>query len=252
MRVHIDVFRTQKAGNAESEVEDASWPPESQVALETRSVRFAAADGATDSIFSGLWAHLLVRAFGRRRKGACQFLEQVPDLGRQWAKLIRRRPMPWYVQEKARSGAHAAFVGVELAEGSDSFSGKWVALACGDSCFFQLRSAELITSFPMTRADDFTSFPVLLCSQGITPNEPGVFHRATGSWQDGDCFYLMTDALACWFLSACEKGSLPWQVLRDLTLARTPSFEGWIADLRQRREIKNDDCTLVSVTFEHC
>ena len=73
---------------------------------------------------------------------------------------------------------------------------------------------------------------------------------ASGTWQDGDNIYLMSDALACWFLMRCESGSIPWQLLNDITLAGTPSFPAWITQLRERRELKNDDCTLVSITFE--
>jgi hypothetical protein len=61
----------------------------------------------------------------------------------------------------------------------------------------------------------------------------------------------MTDALAAWFLSRCEQGTVPWQILRDVTLAGDPPFDDWINRLREQREIKNDDCTLVSVAFEH-
>ena len=253
MRVYIDVFRTQKAGNAESEYEDAFWQPKCQGAFHGDALRIAAADGATDSIFSGFWAYLLVRAYGRRRMDNSKFPEHVANLGRLWARIVRRRrPMPWYAEEKARSGAHAAFLGVELIQAPDSSAGNWSALACGDCCFFQLRAAEMITAFPVSCADDFSSTPLLLSSGGMTSNELGAVRTATGSWQEGDCLYLMTDALACWFLSTCEKGLVPWELLRDLTLAKTPPFESWVADLRLRHEIKNDDCTLVSVTFEHC
>jgi hypothetical protein len=62
----------------------------------------------------------------------------------------------------------------------------------------------------------------------------------------------MTDALAAWFLARCEKGAVPWLELREVTLRKVPAFEEWISRLRNQREIKNDDCTLVSVSFEHC
>lgn len=73
---------------------------------------------------------------------------------------------------------------------------------------------------------------------------------ATGSWEENDSLYLMTDALACWFLASCETGVIPWRLLTEVTLTQEPPFEQWLAKLRGRREIRNDDCTLLNVTFE--
>jgi hypothetical protein len=62
----------------------------------------------------------------------------------------------------------------------------------------------------------------------------------------------MSDALASWFLTRCEGGDVPWQALRTLAIAKEPPFEEWISSLRRKRAIKNDDCTLISISFEHC
>lgn len=252
MKIYVDVFCTQKAGNAEFEYEDAFWPPAMRSTPLGDRVRIAAADGATDSLSSGLWARLLVRAYGKRRLEREELPEQLARLGRVWSRVIRRRPLPWYAEQKAEAGAHAAFVGLELTEAADSAGGNWSALACGDSCFFQLRTAEVVNAFPLSRSEEFSNSPVLLCSRATRREQPPGIETATGMWTEGDCFYLMTDALAAWFLGRCEKGTVPWQSLRDVTLAKDPPFDDWIARLREQNELKNDDCTLVSVTFEHC
>lgn len=253
MKVYFDALRTQKAGNAYSEYEDAFWPPQTHRSLDQKVVRIAAADGATDGIFSGLWARLLVRSYGRDQLNYQDLPAKLLKLGHVWRKIVKRWPMPWYVEERIRSGAFAAFIGVELTQTDDSaLSGVWSALACGDSCFFQLRNGEVLTAFPLSRSEEFSNNPFLLNSSGLaTTNIDGV-RIASGSWEEGDCLYLMTDALAHWFLASCEQETVPWQILRDIAFAADPPFERWISDLRTHRKLKNDDCTLLSLTFEHC
>jgi hypothetical protein len=69
-----------------------------------------------------------------------------------------------------------------------------------------------------------------------------------GAWDPGDAFYLMTDALACWFMREVEEGRMPWGVLRDLdTSGEIKPFREWVGDLRMDRAIRNDDVTLLRV-----
>ncbi|MGI8958790.1 MAG: protein phosphatase 2C domain-containing protein [Bryobacteraceae bacterium] len=250
MKIYVDVFRTQKAGNTKSEYEDAHWPPVAATTLEANKARIAVADGATDAVYSGLWARLLVRAYGRQQLAYKSMEAAVLKAAQVWQRVIRNRSLPWYAEEKARSGSFAALVGLELIQPDSRVGGCWSVLACGDSCFFQMRSDKLIQAFPVSRSEDFSNTPMLLGSQKQSTGL-GAIRSTTGYWEEGDCFYLMTDALACWFLGRCETGFVPWQDLRDLTLARQPPFEEWISHLRNRGEIKNDDCTLISVSFEH-
>ncbi|MHC5052629.1 MAG: hypothetical protein ACYTGK_18715, partial [Planctomycetota bacterium] len=62
-----------------------------------------------ESAFSGLWAQLLVRGFGRRRL-------RVQQLQRVWQRVIAKTPLPWYLEAKVPQGAHAAFVGLSIHE----------------------------------------------------------------------------------------------------------------------------------------
>jgi hypothetical protein len=249
--VYIDILHTQKAGNAVSEYEDAFWPPEPTIKLREESLRVAIADGATDAVYSALWARLLVKAYGKRRMTSETVEAHLAQAARIWGKAVAGKPLAWYAEEKARSGAYAALVGLELSRQGDGDSGTWSALACGDSCLFHLRSEAVIQSFPIQRSEEFSNAPLLLGSHPQTRGLEGV-RTTAGSWQAGDCFYLMSDALASWFLTRCEAGDVPWQCLRDITIAKEPPFDEWIASLRRDRAIKNDDCTLVGISFEHC
>jgi hypothetical protein len=69
-----------------------------------------------------------------------------------------------------------------------------------------------------------------------------------GEWKDGDVFYLMTDALACWFLKRWELGSSPLLLLNEVQ--NQTDFERLVEDQRVdatedgARKLKNDDVTL--------
>lgn len=247
---YIEVFHTQKAGNAASEYEDAFWPPEMPSwEIHEESVRVAIADGATDALYSGLWARLLVKEYGKCGMNGETVPANLKKASRIWGRLVGRRQLPWYAEEKVRVGAYAALVGLELRRGENGDPGRWSALACGDCCFFQMRSETLIRSFPISRSQDFSNAPFLLGSRLNTRGIEAV-QTAAGTWKEGDWLYLMSDALAAWFLTFCESGAVPWQQLQDVTIRRKLSFAEWISALREEKTLKNDDCTLIAIGLE--
>jgi hypothetical protein len=96
----------------------------------------------------------------------------------------------------------------------------------------------------------FTDRPLLLSS--LPERNGSVFDALcirTGHWQSRDRFFLMTDALACWFMRECEKGRRPWRRLSNLESGQGfRGFSRWIGELRRDGSIKNDDVTLVRIT----
>jgi len=71
---------------------------------------------------------------------------------------------------------------------------------------------------------------------------------ARGDWRIGDRFYLMTDALAHWWLAEHEAGRAPWAALdRPGGRGRRRSFPDWVDDRRRRRHLRNDDVTLLRI-----
>jgi hypothetical protein len=65
---YAQAFWLPKAGNSDSEYEDAFFPRRLK-RRNGRRLRFAVADGATETSFSGVWARLLVSSFVRRAIG---------------------------------------------------------------------------------------------------------------------------------------------------------------------------------------
>jgi len=248
VQVVAKAFWLPKAGNTEAEYEDAFLPrhPEQR---RLRSFRCAVADGATETSFSGMWAKQLVRAFCSCTPDAL-ILTALPALQQRWLTTVQRRPLPWYAEEKVRSGAFAALLGLVLVDSTEPGGpGQWRATALGDSCLVHMRNETILARFPVQDAASFTNQPHLL-SSNPSYNERAAKHLVTtgDGWCSGDTFYLMTDALAHWFLSEAEAGRQPWAVLRDLdTKDQSKPFADFVADLRQTKSMRNDDVTLLRV-----
>src|SRR5262249_4875960 len=113
------------------------------------------ADGATETSFSSVWAGQLVREYCTGKPGLTPFLRSLPRLRRAWLKHVSAQPLPWYAEEKVRSGAFAALLGftVERAGPECDHYALWSALAVGDCCLFQCRNNSLCAAFPLSSAE---------------------------------------------------------------------------------------------------
>jgi hypothetical protein len=207
-------FRLPRRGHRADECEDAS------LGASDRG-RFAVADGASESFLGGLWARLLVEDFVRSDELRLDWLSWLPPLQARWAEQASppekqangsAGSLPWYLESRLlQQGAFATFLGL-VVDGPN-----WYALALGDTCLFQVRGGRLELAFPLTHAGDFHSSPWLIGSRqspaGV-PCQQSV--RLEGDWRSGDRLWLMTDALAQWFLKEHEAGGKPWEALEEL------------------------------------
>jgi hypothetical protein len=242
VEIYAKEFWLPKRGSTDAEYEDA-------FSIAEDGFRFAIADGATETSFSGVWAKQLVRAFTSKKLSIPIVLDELKPLQSRWENIVHRHPLPWYAEEKVSSGAFAAFVGLELLR-ENSEAGMlrtWRAIAAGDSCLVQVRDDEVI-GFPLTDSASFGSRPNLLCSSAASNGSAGdLLLNCSGRWSCEDVFFLMTDAIACWFFKEREQGEKPWNLLRDLDTNGHASFENFVGDLRSESRMKNDDVTLVRI-----
>jgi hypothetical protein len=128
--------------------------------------------------------------------------------------------------------------------------GAWSALAVGDSCLFLVRDGQLHTALPLSDPEAFGNQPLLLGSRAAANaplREAGAIVTADGTWQPGDTFLLMSDALAATFLAQSlvarsqERGAI-----EVLEFERTAAgFRRWVRCLRAERLMRNDDVSLV-------
>lgn len=259
MEASVQVFWVPKKGNSIEEYEDAF-----SCADDGRF--FCIADGATESSFSEIWAQILTQKFTASPPEFPPVPEQVEKwlkpLQQEWHANINWEHLPWYAEEKARMGAFAAMVGMKFIEGveveDESFVSKmffmfkkeavvknrWQAMALGDCNLFLVRGNALSLSFPLDKAEQFNSRPMLVGSNPTMNRElwPELRYME-GDYQAQDVFILVSDALGKWFLDRHEAGGKPWTTL--LALKNDSDFATFVADLREKSQIRNDDTTVI-------
>jgi len=256
-------FWVPKRGSSLQEYEDAVWigpDGDGSGELQTSSLTMAIADGASESLLAGRWARRLVEIFGTNKATRTRpaFVAAYRTAVGEWDDEVaeytkdreeRGSPIQWYEEPGLAKGAYATILAAEFRDGRGGRAPAWSACALGDSCLFQVRDELLYASFPMSDATSFTYQPPLLASRGA---DEAVLRRhvkvTTRDWERGDSFYLMTDALAAWFLGLNESGGRPWEPLRDMdTLDAELDFTDWVEEQRDRNQMNNDDTTLVRI-----
>jgi hypothetical protein len=226
-------FSVPKGGHSREEYEDAA-------AGDTAAGRFAIADGASESSFAGTWADLLVKGFTEHPGPWHRWLAAAR---RTWHETFQAREFSWYAEAKFLEGAHATFLGISF-QGSDFRS--WQAAAVGDCCLFQMRNQRLLRSFPMRYADAFGNQPDVIGSRKSSMKVKRI--KCKGDWQKEDEMFLMTDALAQYFLKKKENRQNPAKEI--LSLQSAEAFEAWITKGRQDGDLRNDDVTLMVINKE--
>lgn len=229
---------TPKAGNTDAQNEDAA-------AVAPKLRRAAVADGASEGWQSGPWAKVVATAYAKNPPDPASYED--------WAAAIRTQAprsesKSWYAEEKQLQGAFSTLVGVTFEETKDGGI-KWRALAVGDSCLFHLRGAKLLAKFPIESVADFSNRPRLIGSADTAPRpEPDWF---AGRAELGDVFYLLTDAVAEWFLRSRGANGTPETELEQVTSSSlsTAAFAVWIKSLRDAKMLRNDDSTAMRITL---
>jgi hypothetical protein len=256
-------FWVPKRGSSPQEYEDAVWigpNGDSSGELQASSLAMSIADGASESMLAGRWARRLVGVFGANKSTRTRsaflaaYRMAVDGWDEEVSKYLKEReerssPIQWYEEPGLAKGAHATILAVEFRDSRARRPPAWSAAALGDSCLFQVRDELLYASFPMEGSSSFNYQPPLLGSRGADEQALRRHVRVTShDWERGDSFYLMTDALAAWFLRLNESGGRPWEPLRDLdTLDAELDFGDWVEEQRDRHQLNNDDTTLIRI-----
>jgi hypothetical protein len=240
MEIIYRAFSLAKAGNRPAENDDA-W------AASPENLRFAVADGATESSFSGAWARQLADSFAggvgslrQNRDAAVARAAWVSRLGDAWrAKLPRK--LSWLAEEKAKEGGHAAFLGLEF-HFTPGGRLMWLAGAVGDCVLFGAIDGRLVRAFPLFCPDGYPRRPALISTR---PSAGPEWQLASGTAHPGDTFLLASDALARWLSSQLFESREEWAALAD-----APDARRWaraVEGLRRQGAVQNDDATLLVV-----
>jgi hypothetical protein len=237
-------FLLPKAGLLSSECEDA-------IALCHRQKRYCVADGATEAFDSRRWAKFLTKCWAadHRLLTKEEFEPWLAVLGNRLERRWSRRPLPWYAEEKARSGAFAAFVGVAFIQSENRLV--WQAVALGDSCLIHIRDNAIVEALPIDRPEAFGYHPTLIPSnlhrqQGIGEH----FICASGHVEPDDSFLLLTDAIAAWYLHmATEAPKRISELSQLLDATDKEGFGKFVARERAENSLRNDDVAIMRIAI---
>lgn len=235
----VHIFSAPKLGHTPEQWEDA-------VAVDPAGGVAAIADGASSGIFCRLWAQQLCERFIHDRPNArdpSALNQWVNQLRQEWRTAINYKNLNWSKKAKVDEvGAAATLLGWELGPVAANRQRHWRAFAIGDACLFWVRHNQLVATFPVVAENQLGSTPLLVRSN---PGFRTLALAAEGTCEPGDRFLLATDAVAARFFQMLTETEPDWQRYETLEPAV------WLAEvdeLRSRRQMVNDDCTLLVLT----
>jgi len=256
LRLELDVLlKVQKQGNPPEDYEDAIvWRRgSSECPDDDFPLRVAIADGATEYSFSRLWADLLAAEFVRKPFTTTEEMRKsATRCARFWTRVVRKKPLPWYAEEKVKVGAYSTLLGVQFLPPNTNGFGNWQAVALGDSCLFQIGLEGIVMQFPVTAYEDFGSTPPLISTDpDYNSRSRGQLTYEEGVWTRDDLFLLMTDALSQWATKEQPARSF-WDELLATFLSDNGRIllRDWADRQRQSGIVRNDDITLAVVRID--
>lgn len=237
----IRSFKTPKLGLSEKECEDsyALSNPKSE------TVRIAVTDGATESLFSNVWADLLAQTYIDKGSDFLNDLQSISDhLVNQATERIKQMPdtRHWFMYEKLERGSHATFAGIEFYNDD-----KIKILTIGDSCvFWRYKHDGRFEMLPELSPEDFGVFPASICNlpqtwKTLPQKEISKELTSTNVSQ----IIICTDSLACWLAKKLISEPSAWEEL--FTISDCTNFTNFFTNLREKKEMRNDDITLVLI-----
>jgi hypothetical protein len=183
----------------------------------------AVADGAGSTPLAGAWAEHL----------ASRWAQEVPRRLDRWLDRARVSfsPVPgrgaWWADDAHRRPSACTLLGFS------ADSGRWRAVAVGDTCLAVLRDGRPECCFPIEDAAGFGLTADVVRSDAVRP----VVRTMGGRLRPGSTVVIATDALFAHLLARDDWG---WASVVPPT-----EFEVRVGELRRNQLIADDDVTLV-------
>jgi hypothetical protein len=122
-------------------------------------------------------------------------------------------------------------------------------LSAGDCCIVRSRAGQFQSCYPKEKGSDFDNRPALLCSRAGDSEVP--VSTVKDTYEDGDEFWLLSDAVARWTLYTLEAGENVIQKLYELR--SDEDFREWSEAQKKlsapdgKHLLVNDDLTIYHV-----
>lgn len=205
--------------------------------------KFAISDGVSKSFFPKVWSEILVRKYvGKKDWVEDNFIDECQkDWQSKIDHIVSRPETRWFTksQYNRNEPALATFVGLQFIESQQ----KWIAQALGDSFLFFIpeNSNKIETKLSSkTEPIKFDNFPDYLSSIGSSHKGEKKLIKA-GKIQAGT-FYLMTDALAEWFLLNTEEAKQKLDNIQN-----QQQFLVTIENERNAKKLNDDDSAVLII-----
>lgn len=238
MKIKIKGFITSKKSELYSDCAD-------NYAINKEHNKFAISDGVSKSFFPKIWSDLLVEKYVNQKDWKDE--EFILECQKEWQakidKIVSHPETKWFTksQYNRKDPALATFVGLQFLETEQ----KWIAQALGDSFLFFIpkESSEIeiqLSSKPDSEPIVFDNFPDYLSSIGNS--HKGEKKSIKGEKIKEGTFYLMTDALAEWFLQDIELA-----IPKLKNIQNQEQFLVTIEDERNTNRLNDDDSAVLII-----
>jgi hypothetical protein len=197
-------WTTQKAGLTPELNEDACLIRNAEPENSFSPLLIAISDGATEAVYSRLWAKKLVEAAESDWPSLSddELGERLKQASKEFSPIEPGKEVPWFVRNKYMDQGSQATLLVATAAGSkdnDFFTIQ--AVSVGDCCLIVFKAGGEVLSFPMHHSDEFGVNPVLL---GNRLPKPLKYDHWQGQIEPGDLMLIGTDAVSKWALQCLE------------------------------------------------
>lgn len=235
MKIKIKGFITSKKSELYSDCAD-------NYAVNTEHHKFSISDGVSKSFFPKIWSDILVNKYVNQKdwKDNNEFIvESQKEWQSKIDEIVNQPETKWFTksQYNRKDPALATLVGLQFLE-SDQ---KWIAQALGDSFLFFIPKGSTEIEIKLSTKPEpivFDNFPDYLSSIGSS--HKGEKKSIKGEKIKEGTFYLMTDALAEWFLLNTEQAK---QTLDNIKTQE--QYLETIANERNANRLNDDDSAIL-------
>ena len=234
MKINIKGFITSKKSELYSDCAD-------NYAINIEHNKFSISDGVSKSFFPKIWSDILVKKYVDQKDWKDE--EFIIECQKEWQskidEIVNQPETKWFTksQYNRKDSALATFVGLQFIESEQ----KWIAQALGDSfLFFIPKDSNKIEIQLSSKSEPiiFDNFPDYLSSIGSS--HKGEKKPVRGEKIKEGTFYLMTDALAEWFLLNTEQAK---QTLDNIKTQE--QYLETIANERNASRLNDDDSAVL-------
>lgn len=234
MKINIKGFITSKKSELYSDCAD-------NYAINKEHNKFAVSDGVSKSFFPKIWSDILVNKYVNQKDWKNE--EFIIECQKEWQskidEIVNQPETKWFTksQYNRKDPALATFVGLQFLE-SDQ---KWIAQALGDSFLFFIPKDSNKIEIQLSSKPEpvvFDNFPDYFSSISIHPQKGKVKIKERPMVEG--TFYLMTDALAEWFLLNTEQAK---QTLDNIKTQE--QYLETIANERNANRLNDDDSAVL-------